>query len=306
MKWKFIFLLVTGIFVSNLVFAQLNVQEKKALNKAQDSLKELSYKMINDYTHEGQLQAVNQFIPGFVNALKIKHSFSFPFDSLNEISILYDKEHTFRIFTWAIALSDYKYRFYGAIQKKTEDGSLKLFSLFDNTYFNKDKDTITGSKGWLGALYYKIIEKKYNNKKLYTLVGWAGKDLNTNEKVIDVLTFKNGQPVFGAPVFNFSKDSVSRGIQNRFFLKYKRDGNASMNYDKNLDMIIYDHLISYNEHPKDTSTFVPDGTYSGFKWENGNWMHIEKVFHQTNKEAPVPQPFKFNKTIEGNKNKKEK
>ncbi len=44
-----------------------------------------------------------------------------------------------------------------------------------------------------------------------------------------------------------------------------------MNYDKDLDMIIYDHLVSESNEPGNAYTMVPDGDYQGFKWQNGKW-----------------------------------
>lgn len=287
------------------VFAQLSQQEEKELRIKQDSLKVLSDKMINAYDREQKLQATNNFIPALVDALKIRHSFAFPFDSLEEVSILYNKEKSFRIFTWAIALAKYQYRFYGAIQKKTNDGSLKLYALFDNSFFTKNKDTIGGPKSWQGALYYNLIEEEFENKKYYTLIGWAGKNLKTQSKVLDILTFSNGKPRFGAPIFDLTKKHGSPDFQNRFFLVYKSEAKVELNYNPEMNLIVYDHLTSLTNHAEDSSSLVPDGTYSGFQWKKGKWEYIDKIFSDStnSEEAPRPHPMKFNNLIEGNKRK---
>jgi len=305
MKYKYILIFALITLSVKPVFAQLSQQEEMELRIKQDSLKVLSEEMINAYDRKQKLQATNDFIPALVEALKIRHSFSFSFDSLEEVSILYNKEKSFRIFTWAIALAKYQYRFYGAIQKKTKDGNLELYALFDNSFFTKNKDTIGGSKSWQGALYYNLIEEEFKNKKYYTLIGWAGKNLKTQSKVLDVLTFANGTPRFGAPIFDLTKKHGSPHLQNRFFLVYKSEAKVELNYNQEMDLIVYDHLTSLTNHAEDSSSLVPDGTYSGFQWKNGKWEYLDKIFSDStnNEEAPRPHPMKFNNPIEGNKSK---
>lgn len=299
MKRYGIFILFACLFMATEAPAQLSANGRHFLERQQDSLKRLTNLMINAPMADTRQDASDAFIPAFVHALKTTHSFDFAFDSLGQISMLYDKDSSFRIFTWAIALSKIQYRFYGAIQMNTKNGVLKLYPLFDNTFDTKNMDTITDNKAWIGALYYKMIRNKFQNKTFYTLLGWCGYGFQTNKKVIEILTFKNGSPVFGAPVFNFKNDSVPLEIKNRFFLEYKREGNAGLNFDTSMNMIIFDHLTSLKGDTANKATLVPDGTYEGFKWENGYWMHHPKIFHQTITKPPLPKPLKFDKKIEG-------
>lgn len=302
MRWAYIIFLLACLSISAETYAQLSEKGRAILEHKQDTLKLLTQTMINARMPNVRQNASDDFIPAFVNALKVKYSYDFSFDSLGQISILYDHDSTFRIFTWGIKVSKLQYRFYGAIQKNTEDGRLKLFPLFDNTFDTKNKDTITDHKSWIGALYYNMIRTKFNDRTYYTLMGWCGYSLRTNKKVLEILTFKNGKPVFGAPVFSFKNDTTNTGIENRFFLEYKRDGAAGLNYDTSLHMIVYDHLTSLKGQSDSKATLVPDGTYEGFKWESGYWIHVPKVFHNTIERPPMPNPLKFDKKIEGVKN----
>ena len=43
-------------------------------------------------------------------------------------------------------------------------------------------------------------------------------------------------------------------------------------------MIIFDHLISETDQPEKKDTYIPDGDFEGFKWLNGQWVHVDKVF----------------------------
>ena len=67
-------------------------------------------------------------------------------------------------------------------------------------------------------------------------------------------------------------------------------------------MIIFEHLESESSEPTKKWTFIPDGDYEGFKWKNGKWIHVNKVFNQVTPEGkePIPNPIKDlnGKTIE--------
>lgn len=86
-------------------------------------------------------------------------------------------------------------------------------------------------------------------------------------------------------------------MQSRFWIEYKKNGNARMTYDDEMQMILYDHLISETNEPMKKYTYIPDGDYEGFKWENGKWKHIEKVFQfkLQDGQAPVEKPSTENK-----------
>ena len=79
----------------------------------------------------------------------------------------------------------------------------------------------------------------------------------------------------------------------RFLLEYQKDAHARMVYDPDLNMIVFDHLISESNEPQKKYTLIPDGDYEGFKWQNGKWVHVEKLFNQQLKDgqAPRPQPL---------------
>jgi hypothetical protein len=110
---------------------------------------------------------------------------------------------------------------------------------------------------------------------------------------MEVLSFDvKGNPVFGGPFFTFDKDTIRKPFQTRYSIEYKKNGNARIIYDDELDMIIYDHLISESNEPAKKYTYIPDGDYEGFKWVNGKWQHIEKVFNQKleDGQAPIVKP----------------
>lgn len=272
----------------------------KQLKRDQDTLRVLSQLIFDGKGDDGRERAKDAFIPLLVRALKTQHSFKFPFDSLKTISIQYPQDSAFRIFSWALERENGFYRHFGAIQMNTPDGALKLFPLFDASDYITNTDTITDNKYWYGCLYYNIIHRHYFNQEFYTLFGWDGNNPRSQKKIVEMLTFKNGQPVLGGPFFSFAEDSTPKPTRNRFIIEYKKESTATLNYNKELNMIVYDHLISETNEPMKKFTYVSDMDYEGFKWQAGKWMHVDKIFHDAipmGKGAPTPQPLDQKKKI---------
>jgi hypothetical protein len=277
------------------VYAQQSTNADLAsLRQREDSLKKLSYEIISGREASDRFRADSSFTRMFVRALKTPNSFRYPFDSLQAISRVYSPDSSFRIFTWQVIRDPSLHRRHGAIQMKTADGSLKLFPFIDRSHMINDlADTVANNDWWIGSIYYKIILKEFQGNKFYTLLGYDEHSMRSTMKRIEVLTFDiNGNPVFGGPFFSFNEDSVRRATQARFWIEYKKDGNARMQFDEEMDLIIYDHLISESNEPNKKYTYIPDGDYEGFKWKNGQWVHIDKVFTFKLKdgEAPVINP----------------
>jgi hypothetical protein len=273
------------------------VAEKAQLEKQQDSLMHFAFDIVNAPEANQRFRADSVFIRMLVRSLKIPNSFYFPFDSLQTISKLYAPDSSFRIFTWQIKKDVYVFIQRGAIQMRTADGSLKLIPLHDVSMFTKKpEDSVRGANNWIGAIYYKIIQKNVNGKNIYTLLGFDDFTINSNKKWMDVLTFnQEGQPVFGGPYFSFKNDSAKASKKQvyRFYLEYKKEATTTFNYDSSMNMIIYDHLISETEEPNRKETFVPDGDYEGFTWLNGQWLHVPKVFTATLQEGQFPAERKI-------------
>jgi hypothetical protein len=265
-----VLLLVTGIFAEA---QNPGKNELKQLKAKEDSLGILSWRIGNEISPANRLRADSFFIRVLVRALAVKNSFGFPFDSIL-VQRVYAPDSSFRIFTWAIDKNRDTMRQRGVIQYRTADGSMKITPLIDNSEFAEDLYAITGSRNWIGAIYYRIILKEHDGKKYYTLLGLDDNNSKTAKKWVDVLTFNEaGQPVFGSPVFK----GAPNGVNNRYSIEYKKDARARLTWDVEQDMIVFDHLTSETGHVNQRSTFVPDGDYEGFKWENGFWVYQPKI-----------------------------
>jgi hypothetical protein len=270
-------------------FAQKSVKVPN-LVAHEDSLQRFADSMINGNDPAVRFRADSNFVRGLVRSLKTPYSFYYPFDSLETISRLYAPDSTFRIITWQLKKDEYIFLQKGAIQMNTPDGSLKLFPLFDASMFTpRPMDSARTHKNWIGAIYYRVIMKENKGKKYYTLLGFDDFNVSSNKKWMEVLSFNNaGEPVFGGPLISFKEDSVKKPVQSRFSIEYKKEANTVFNYNPELDLIIYDHLISGSDEPKKKDTYIPDGDYEGFKWVNGQWVHVDKVFDFALKDGQFP------------------
>lgn len=270
-----------------------------SMSLREDSLKKYAFDIVNGKEAAERFRADSNFTKMLVRALQQPYSFNYPFDSLQTISHLYAPDSSFRIFTWQVVRDEKVFRRHGAIQMKTSDGSLKLFPLLDKTTLTEDiNNAVTTNENWIGAIYYQVIENIFNGKKYYTLLGYDENGFRSSKKRIEILYFnQENKPVFGGQFFSFQKDPTPKPLQSRFAIEYKKQTSARMRYDSELGIIIYDHLISEDNLPDKKYTYVPDGDYEGFKWENGKWVHIDKVFTFKLQEgqAPVEKPLKENK-----------
>ncbi|RFM25614.1 hypothetical protein DXN05_24060 [Deminuibacter soli] len=272
---------------------RLSKPDRQRLTVLEDTLKKLGQQMIYDVEASRRFAADSSFIRTLVKALHTPYSFDYDFDSVQTVSTLYAPDTTFRVFTWQFQRDDDYYRQRGAIQMKTADGSLKLFPLIDMSDFTQNPvDSVRSNLNWIGAIYYGIVMKKAGAKKYYTLLGFDDNNMRSTKKWIDVLTFDEaGNPHFGGQYFDYKNDSLKPAQPAyRFCLEYKKEGRARMAYDPEMDMIIFDHLVSEDNNQSKRYTLIPDGDYEGFKWQNGHWAHVSKVFTYKLTDGHAPQP----------------
>ena len=274
-------LFIFPLLIANFSFAQISSSERKELRKKEDSLKTFSLAIVQGRTAEDRFNADSQFHKNLSEGSENKNSFYYSFDSLLTISKLVPEDSSFKIFTWQMVVNDFVTRQHGAIQMRTDDGSLKLFPLIDKSSVTvNEEDTVGNNFGWMGAVYYKLIEKHAFGKNYYTLLGYDENNINSNKKIIEILTFNDGEPIFGGSYFSFQDNSVIKKYRARYIMEYKKSASPRLTYDPDQDMIIYEHLISESGEPQKKYTYIPDGDYEGLAWRDGKWIHIQKVFTQ--------------------------
>ncbi len=263
-------------------FTKLNAQQtldpasRTKLIAYQDSLLVLSEETFNAPQTADRLEKNAQFVKKLVNALKINGSFNYDFHLLKRVSVFKSPEQSFRLITWFIPTVEGTYRYYGAIQMATSNGSLKLFPLTDDTNNLSAANAINSNKNWFGARYYEIIPISSAGKPPYfLLLGWKGNDQRTSKKVIDVLSFENGEPVFGKNIFETAK---GQPLKNRVIFEYNKLNAMTLTFDKNVNMIVFDHLVPYD--PKMVGNFeyyASDLSFDGYKLNYGKLTLSENI-----------------------------
>lgn len=299
---KFYLALISFIFIYTNTYSQrFSKDELEQFKSLELIIKSNADSIIESQEAEQRFSNARQMIQNLVKTLKLKNSFYYPFDSVR-MSKIYAPDSAFRIYTWQVCKDSNNYRQYGAIQMKTDDGSLKLFPLFDASDFtDKPTDSLRSIERWIGAVYYKIILKMHNNKKVYTLLGSDANNYQTNIKWMDILTFdKEGKPQFGGNYFVYKKDGVKPPQPCfRFNIEYKRNGGVRLMYNEKFDVVIFDHIVSETNDITVKGSMIPYGDYEGFKWNNGKWYFTAQPFDEIDFEKnpvkTIPKPLKFEK-----------
>lgn len=173
----------------------------------------------------------------------------------------------FHLFTWNLPRADGHHDFEGILLTRTAGGQA-LYELRDMTAKLPSPEVPElGPERWYGALYYEVIPVKKGGRTYYTLLGWKGYSNAETRKVIEVLSFKNGKPRFGAPLFGKGKLRPMRRV-----FGYARHVTMTLRYDPALEAIIMDHLSPLRPDLKDQWAFYgPDMTHDGYFWHKGEW-----------------------------------
>lgn len=279
-----------------LVMSKASFAQDAQLKVMEDSLVITADSMYNAFIPDERTLYNEKFVKQLVRALKMQGSYSYPFDELQKkINILYPEDKTFRIFNWSIAPTDITRRYYGAIQMNS--AGLKLYPLFDysGSLSKGAEDSVLTDGKWYGALYYRIMPNDVDGQTVYTLFGLNASSAISNKKLMDPMTITAKGPVFGAPIFNVRSQGRPSERINRFIIEYKKEVQASMNWDADLNAVYFDKLVSQVNDPNRKYTYVPSGEYDGFKWDNGYWNYVQNLIPidaLKDGQAPTPIPVK--------------
>jgi hypothetical protein len=293
---KIIILQVLLTMLLSKLGAQISAENKEWLHGREKSLQVHSQNMINAEAAEDRFASDSMFIRGLLAMLKTPYSFYHPFDSIKTVSILYPPDSSFRVFSWQVQRDEAYFRQYGAIQLNTLNGSLSLYPLFDvSDFVANPTDSVRQGRNWIGAIYYGIVQKEFEGKRFYTLLGYDDNDYLTTRKWIEVLWFdQDERPMMGGDFFEYPSDDIKPPPPvKRLLIEYKKDAGVRLKYDTERDLILLEHLVSLEDRNDLKHTLVPDGDFEAFQWKEGKWRYIEKVFHEKleDGQAPVPVPI---------------
>ncbi len=255
------------------IFERANSQDQEIGALYQDEIKiqELFEFSTNSKEDREKDEINNDIAEKFTDVLKLKGSFDYPFDSLKQVGKITSSDNHLRVYTWNVPYNDGTNKYFGFIQFIPEkEKQPLLFRLIDKSDEIKDPEYQELSKNnWFGALYYSIVTVKSQDTKYYTLLGFDFNDLFSSKKIIDVLYFNDAnEPVFGKPIFQLDKKLMDRVI-----FEYAAQAAMSLKYNKDKDMIVFDHLSpSKPSFAGKFQYYGPDMSYDGLKFENGIWV----------------------------------
>lgn len=269
----------------------------------EDSLNTLRQELLKEPDETLRLAMNEDFMTLLENVLQLPNSFKYSWDSVRNFSVLASSDKVFKLFTWFVNKDDYSVENFGFIQVYSHARKKYiLYPLYDKQNVIDYPNTYVGNHNrWYGAVYYKLIQMENKNITYYTLLGWNGHDLFTNQKIIEVLHFnKNMMPIFGAHVFKNYPKRVSRII-----FEYSKNASLHLDYEiqeyevgtgkynpktrqpefKRVDapMIIFNRLIPLTAGMDSIAAFlVPESSLNqGFIARNGKWYFLKDV-HGTN------------------------
>ena len=280
------------------MFAQ-NKSDDSDLQQYEDSLKKIAPEILYGKHDLNKYKASEKFYTMLSEALSQKGAYNYSFDSLKTISILKAPDGYFKIFTWNLRKDDGSYDYFGLIQinpKKAQGEELFKLTNAATKGIGSTQD-ILSPENWYGAHYYKILQNKSKDNTYYTLMGWDGNNNITTRKIIDVMTIKSdGQPEFGAPIFQTKTD-----LKTRFIIEYGSQVSVSLKYEKQYVskgknkkwMLVFDRVTPLSPMLEGQYQFyVPIvDTYDAFIFEKGIWQFHEDVDARN----PKPKRKELNK-----------
>ncbi|MCD6068114.1 MAG: hypothetical protein K0S33_2940 [Bacteroidetes bacterium] len=293
------FALLLFVLVSGNLAAQQTLSDKDIVyfKKQELRLQALQKKIYTAKTDSLKMALNKAFLELWDTTLTAELSFSFPFDSLNQVGRLISPDKNFRIINWNIDKKDGSHLFFGFIQ--TYDKQTKKYNvekLIDKSGTIKNPETFIGSpEKWFGMLYYDIIK----TDDYYTLLAWDGNDKLTCRKFIDIMYFKdNGDIVFGKDVFKMPQKNPRRVV-----FEYSAELVMSLKYLDDKGMIVFDHLAPKDEYMIGQYQYYgPDFSYDAYDFSKGKWKFIADVDvknlkdkndnakHNNRKEKPIYVP----------------
>lgn len=209
----------------------------------------------------------------FDHALNIHGSYDYQWNKLQKIGKLESKDGKMKVFSWLYRSGGDQYHYTAYVQIRDRKHT-KVYKLEPGEFDEPHSEDIRQKyDSWQPKIYYGMVTKTYKRKKFYTLFGMDFNENRSSVKSIEVLGIQRGKPVFRGNQF------LANGkVKNRVILQYSPQVAASLRYNQELDMIVFDHLAPL--HPiyyGNYQFYGPDGSYDGYHFEEGVWVLDEDV-----------------------------
>lgn len=217
-----------------------------------------------------------ELFPEYLSANR--HSMMLP-ESLPWVLQVVPTDSSFRVISWQIDGAQGP-QYYGFIVPG--DPGADIIPLQDNRPLAGETASYS-AEHWYGAIYYGIQDfRTSDGRTAYVVLGFDAHSPQSNRRIADVLSFSANEVSFGMPVF--WADTLGQEYKNRVIVEYSDAAAATMRFDREQEMLIYDHVIPINT--PEGPTFVPDGSYHGYRYRSGKWELVNKVFNLIMDEPP--------------------
>lgn len=269
---------------------KVQAQQNQSLKSFEDSCVVL-FKDLRLTQGDEEKKIINQkILSGFKRVLKLDSSFIFPFDSLKVAARPYSPDKTIRVISWFYALDNGSYQYFGFIQTAPDkkNGGSKLFELTDRPDITNPENSVLSAGKWLGALYYKILRNKVDNRIYYSILALRYHDVLVTKKIVEILYFDEwDNPVFGAPIIQYDKK-----LKHRLVFEYSAMATMNLRYDDKKGMIIFDHLSpSETRYAGMPQYYGPDLTFDGLQFKKNKWQYIPNLdLRRASDPKPVKSP----------------
>jgi hypothetical protein len=255
----------------------------------------------NSFLPKNRKIAQDSFSSLFGKFLSEKRSFERDLDFLPWLSVQYPKDSTFRIITWEFQKQQGDYEYFGCIQRR--DG--KVIYMNDNVDKEKDLEYRTLEPiNWYGAKYYQVYTFDHLEGKAYLLLGYDGYSKFNRRRIAETLYMTEDEVKFGIPVFGLQGQDLSRNGKCRIIMEYSLEVRVVMKVEEDSSMLIKDHMVPVDgRFSGQGATWVPDGSYEGYRLKDGNWWYEDKIYHLILDKPPgdIPSELLEKRDLFGNK-----
>jgi len=229
--------------------------------------------MINASMSEHRIYAAERFDSLFVDRISAEDSYQDRLEDLTFISVQYSDEESLRVISWQIDEGEGSFGYQGYVQ--LPDGELRGFNSQKGRE-NYKSNRQTNIEDWSGGLVYKVLTAEDG---IYLLT-FQMVDEFTKVKTLEPLSIEGGKIMIGRPG---SFDINRKGSSARIALEHSVDSNTQITYEPSSKRFIFDHLIAVQGRLQGQGpTFVPDGSYRAFEYQDGVWKYIDKLYTEVN------------------------
>lgn len=268
-----------SILYSNSSFSQ----DFSLIRKNEDSLALLVKKISASENDLEQKQYNLVFRDLLKTTLEIPNSMDYPFDSLNMLSELSDKEKGIRIFTWQLETQNQQYQYFGLI-RFSASGKIVVIPLSDTVFDHApgERDILSDQK-WYGSIYYDFRIHEINDTTVLTVLGRRRLSDQVFRKSIEFISIaENGSILFGKRnlLKNYPKP-VSRAffdypVEIPLTLRFEKEAFVKGKKKSRL-MIVFHRLVNDRVIDKYNMPIPDYETFDGFVFGNNSWNYIRDI-----------------------------